>query len=288
LQQLRERALELVNEERRERGLEVLSQGPALDEAAQAHAEDMLRRNYYAHESPDGDTVMDRYLRAGGAQWHVTAENIARCRGCPSPATPDRVESLHEGWMDSPPHRENILRRGLDRFGFSIVIGFDQTLYAVQTFAGAGMPREMQPGEEAHAIGADQQTALALERINEERIANNLDPLEAASMLIHAASTLVPERNLNDFTPDLEGKLVKALPGDARHEWQSVAAVVGRCGGCGTQPTAPDIRFFIKQWLSEPNYRRSILRKDLTHLGLVVRANGDGLKIAMAVLGQHR
>lgn len=52
LAKLRQKALELVNKERRDRDLQPLTLGPALNEAAQRHAEDMLARNYYAHVSP--------------------------------------------------------------------------------------------------------------------------------------------------------------------------------------------------------------------------------------------
>jgi uncharacterized protein YkwD len=288
LDQLRQKALELVNGERREHGLETLSLGPDLNEAAQSHAEDMLQRNYYAHTSPEGATVADRYSDAGGSRWHVTAENIARCEGCPSPPTEERVERLHRGWMDSPPHRENILRRGLDRFGFGIITGSDQALYAVQTFAGAGTPREMQPGETSVVTGIDEQTALALQRINKERRANGREPLQADPVLARAASSLVPQGSQDSSTIDLQGSLSGALPADASRNWQSLAGIVGRCGGCGTEPTDADIRYFVRQWLEDPGYRNRLLSHDFTHLGLALQGNGDGLKTASAVLGQQR
>ncbi len=288
IDQLRRKALELVNNERRGRGLEPLSLGPALNTAAQSHAEDMLRRSYYAHASPEGGTVADRYTDAGGSRWHVTAENIARCRGCPAPPTEERIESLHQGWMDSPPHRANILRRGLDRFGFGIVVGSDQTLYAVQTFAGAGMPREMQPGETSIVAESDEQTALALQRINEERRAHGRGSLRADPMLARAASNLMPGSSQDASTVDLQSALSRALPDDASRDWQSFAAIIGQCGGCGTKPTKADIRYFVQQWLEDPGYRSRLLSSELTHLGFVLQADGDGLKVASAVLGDRR
>jgi uncharacterized protein YkwD len=288
LDRLRQRALELVNDARRDSGLEPLSQGDTLNEAAQTHAEDMLRRDYYAHVSPEGNTVMDRYVEAGGSRWRLTAENIARCRGCASPPTGDRVENLHEGWMNSPPHRENILRAGLDRFGFGIVVGADQTLYAVQTFAGAGRPRDIQPDDEVARIEPERQTQIALQRINTERRANDLEPLQAASALIQGASNLVPQDDLSRSAATLQGDLADAMPSDAGRDWRSFAAFAGRCGGCGEEPSAADVRFFVQQWLDEAGFRSRLLSPEVTHLGLVVRADGEGLKVAAAVLGQHR
>lgn len=288
LDQLRQKAIELVNDERREHGLESLSLGSPLNSAAQSHAEDMLRRGYYAHTSPEGDTVADRYLEAGGSRWQVTAENIARCQGCPAPPTEQRIEELHQGWMNSPPHRENILRRGLDRFGFGIVVGPDQTLYAVQTFAGAGTPRGGQPDEADVVAGSDEQTALALQRINKERRARNEAPLKADPALIRASSNLLPKDSQPTAAIDLQGDLSRALPSSTSQDWRSLAAIMGRCGGCGAQPSSADIRSFVTQWLEDPSYRSRLLDEDLTHFGFSLQASGDGLKTASAVLGQRR
>ena len=62
--------------------------GPTLDKAAQAHAEDMLQRHYYAHETPEGKDPRDRFLAAGGSPSSLVEENIARCAGCPVPPRP--------------------------------------------------------------------------------------------------------------------------------------------------------------------------------------------------------
>lgn len=74
-------ALELLHQDRRERTLPPLQLDAILNEAAQKHAEDMLRRGYYSHRSLEGETGMDRYRAAGGGTSQVVAENIARCEG---------------------------------------------------------------------------------------------------------------------------------------------------------------------------------------------------------------
>jgi uncharacterized protein YkwD len=132
---LEQRALALVNEARAEAGLDALSYSASLAEAAQQHAEDMLERDYYAHETPGGETFADRIREAGDERWLLTAENIARCAGCQTPPGVARVEAFHEGWMDSAGHRRNILEEDATSFGFGIV-GEGEAVYAVQTFAG--------------------------------------------------------------------------------------------------------------------------------------------------------
>lgn len=132
---LRHLALQLVNEARAGQGLAPLRLDDALNRAAQAHADDMLKRDYFAHASPEGDSVRDRYRAAGGAPVRRVAENLGRSFDTTGPPAADVVRRLHDGWMQSPGHRENILRPNLDRFGFGFAAR-DAGSYAVQTFAG--------------------------------------------------------------------------------------------------------------------------------------------------------
>ena len=67
---------------------------------AQAHSEDMRRRGYFDHVTPDGLTPLDRVQGAGIAVWAV-AENIAL--GQPTGA------SVYESWRGSAGHRRNLL-----------------------------------------------------------------------------------------------------------------------------------------------------------------------------------
>jgi uncharacterized protein YkwD len=288
LARLRERALELMNEARGKHGLRPLELGSALNRAAQSHAEDMLRRAYYGHVSPEGGTVADRYREAGGSRWRLTAENIARCAACDPPPTIERVERLHEGWMNSPPHRENILRRGLDRFGFGIAVGGKgEPLYAVQAFAGPGTPRGVQPKEAAKPAGPEEQMETALKTINRERRRKGAPPLKPSAALDNAAGALLPEQEIDGFALERMKGLRTALPNSGR-EWRSVSVLAARCGGCGVRPTRADVRSFVGQWLDDGEHHRTLLDAKLDSLGFVIRANGEGRKTALAVLGRQR
>ena len=287
LAQLRERALALVNQERVKHGFPELSLEPNLNEAAQAHARDMLERSYYAHVSPEGDTVADRYVTAGGSRWKIVAENIARCAACRPPPTTETVERLHQGWMNSPPHRENILARGLAGFGFGILVGPDRGLYAVQDFAGPGVPRNIQPEEDARVLSPEGQVSLALQVINKARAEKGVPLLERSSPLTEAASVLLPQEAAENFDLKLSNDLLGAIPTNSRARWRSVSVVAGACGGCGGHPTAADVRSFVNQWLDNPQYRSTLLSPELTNLGFVLRANAEGRKVALAVLGNE-
>ncbi|MFF5973485.1 CAP domain-containing protein [Streptomyces sp. NPDC012769] len=92
--------LTLANAERKRAGCDPLRSDPRLREAAQAHADDMAARGYYAHDSQNGQSAGDR-ITAAGYTWSAWGENIHR--GTRSPA-----ETVTE-WMDSEAHRKNIL-----------------------------------------------------------------------------------------------------------------------------------------------------------------------------------
>ncbi|MFC0201117.1 CAP domain-containing protein [Paracoccus rhizosphaerae] len=279
---LNQRALDLVNQARQDQGLETLTAGADLDEAARVHAEDMLDRNYYAHESPEGEDVRDRYLTAGGSEWELVAENIARCVGCDIPADIARVEAFQEGWMNSPGHRANILAEGLERFGFATASG-GQTVYAVQTFAGPGTSRGDEPGQPVDAQAAAE---IALDRINAIRQDEDLEPLQLEPSLQQTAAALVPE-DLRSFALTDMGSLREALPEEARRDWQRIMTIGGTCGGCGTRPVAGDVETFVSDWLAAGSpYRDQILQQGLTHAGMVLRTDGKGRKVALLLLAE--
>jgi uncharacterized protein YkwD len=287
LQALRQRALELVNQARAARDLARLETGRNLDEAAQSHAQDMLQRGYFSHASPDGGTVQDRYVAAGGSRSELVAENIARCEGCE--ATAARIERLQEGWMNSPEHRENILREGLARFGFGIATDAHGSLYAVQTFAGPGTPRGADRNEaRAAALSQGQIAARATELINEARRDANVGDLRNSPALGEAARNLLPEPNADQAALNIGGNLSEALPAGERGRWRSLSVVAASCGGCGAHPTAADIRSFRDQWLDNPQYKQRLLDPNATAMGFAMQADGSGRKTAVLVLGTTR
>lgn len=274
LESLRERSLELVNQARTERGLPPLDYTETLNEAADAHARDMLARDYYSHRSPEGENVRDRYLAAGGQQWRVIRENIARCAGCPAPGL-EAVKELHEGWMNSPGHRKNILAEGLDGYGFGIAHDDGRRL-AVQTFAGQGTePAELVEGE-PEPLDPEAQTELAADLINEARGSSSVSP--APALVEHVASIL-PDGS-HDQVELGELDVLSGLPAGLRY--RQYRALFARCGGCGATPTDADVHSFIDQW--REGSRSTLLQKSLSAIGMAIAADGRGSKIAVAIL----
>ena len=110
----------LLNRERTQRGLRPLGLNALLSSASLAHSEDMVKRDYFEHATPDGRSVVDRlralgYARGGAAS---TGENIAY--GVGDKSTP---ASIVRTWMNSPGHRADILRPTFTEIGIGIALG---------------------------------------------------------------------------------------------------------------------------------------------------------------------
>lgn len=282
---IRAHALDLVNQSRQEHDLPPLVLEDKLNASAQAHADDMYKRRYHDHNSPEGNTAHDRYIEAGGSKWRQVAENIAHCTGCRPPPRVSIAERLHRGWMQSPGHRENILRKGLTHFGYGMVADEQKELYAAQTFAGPGLPRGLREDEPPTPLSAEEQAQRALERINLARQESGAVRLQLSPELNRAAQTILPAHDLEDF--DLESRQ-HLLSSSARQQWRSLFVLSANCGGCGAVPTAADVRYFAQDWLDDPSYKKDLLDPRVTHIGFAIAANGEGMKVALAVLGLGR
>lgn len=88
LSEMRSFALALVNRDRQLNGASALKEDAALDRAAQKHAEDMLRRKYFAHVSPEGRNPSARVIAEGVDPNEGVGENISR-------ALDDRTQALY-------------------------------------------------------------------------------------------------------------------------------------------------------------------------------------------------
>ncbi|HKJ61883.1 MAG TPA: CAP domain-containing protein [Hyphomicrobiales bacterium] len=286
-QDLRELALKLVNNERTSRQLNPLKLGPKLTEAAQSHADDMLRRKYYSHYSPEGKSIGDRFKAAGGDPWLLTAENIAKCEGCKPPIDEAYVRQMHEGWMNSPGHRANILRKGLTEFGYGLVIGQGKILYAVQTFSGPGTPQGDDAAADARALSPQEQLEIALGEINRKRQTNGRSALRPSPALSQAARNMLPESGDSEFKVRQSGDIYDAVPPESQNDWAQLTAVIASCGGCGTEPVRPDAVYFTGHWLGDSRYNEMLMQADATYFGFAMAANGKGKKIGVGLLGKE-
>lgn len=123
-----ESIVSLANEARVENGLAELTTSSLLARAAQNKADDMLARQYFAHNTPDGQTPWT-FIKAVGYSYTTAGENLA--------IDFTQAENVQAAWMNSPGHRANILNGNFTEIGIGIASGtYDnhQTTIVVQMF----------------------------------------------------------------------------------------------------------------------------------------------------------
>lgn len=101
----------LLNDERGRVSVQPVTFDQALTDAAQAHASDMERNDYFSHTGLNGSTVGDR-VAAAGYDYDWAAENILQ-------GTTDEATAVR-AWMNSPPHRDAMLDPRAEEFGLGL------------------------------------------------------------------------------------------------------------------------------------------------------------------------
>ena len=156
--------VQLTNEIRARVGVPPLKESQTLDTVADGKAEDMLMKQYFAHEGPDKKEV-DDWLKSAGYKYLVAGENLAMGFSTP--------EEVVDGWTKSKTHYENMVDPDFSEIGVGMVVGAfaktDTTLIA-QYFArptGEKTSAEIRsktttPGTLAKTLAMDNQTKKVL------------------------------------------------------------------------------------------------------------------------------
>ncbi|MEM7354725.1 MAG: CAP domain-containing protein [Acidobacteriota bacterium] len=129
-----QRVFDATNAERSQHGLPPLAPEPTLGLVARGHSDDMLRRGYFSHTSPDGDSAGDRVASQHRRLVGLAGENIWTGSGYGATAAPVLARLIVESWMSSPGHRANILRPESTHLGVGIVTE-GREVRATQVFA---------------------------------------------------------------------------------------------------------------------------------------------------------
>jgi uncharacterized protein YkwD len=111
----------VLNAERARHNLRPLRLNRKLSRAARRHSRSMARKRFFSHTSPGGASFVDRirgtgYL-SGVSSWTI-GENIAYGSGKRS-----SPRSIGSAWMNSPPHRANILSASFREIGIGLASG---------------------------------------------------------------------------------------------------------------------------------------------------------------------
>lgn len=103
--------LDLINQERSQKGLPSLTSDSTLVRLARQKSQDMVDNNYFGHESPTYGKVGDM-LKAAGVKYRLAAENIGQG---------GNVATVHGMMMDSGPHRAAVLNGKYSQVGVGVV-----------------------------------------------------------------------------------------------------------------------------------------------------------------------
>ncbi|MCR4256396.1 MAG: CAP domain-containing protein, partial [Candidatus Uhrbacteria bacterium] len=165
--------IELSNRVRASLELPPLVTDERLSQAAQAKADDMAKRGYFAHASLDGSTALDR-IRQTGYPTRYAAENLA--------VHFMTALDVQRGWMNSPSHRSILLDERYEDSGVGVAYGFyegRETTFVVHLFGTQteGVAPESEPRLVTNAViasasgvaGTDAGRVLA-QTFSEERV----------------------------------------------------------------------------------------------------------------------
>lgn len=123
----KEEVLRLVNIERAKEGLVELTMDYNLSRVAQLKSEDMIKNNYFSHNSPVYGTPFDM-MKSHGIRYRIAGENIAMGHSTP--------QEVVQGWMNSEGHRKNIMNPRFTHLGMGIQKSESGRIYWTQMFTG--------------------------------------------------------------------------------------------------------------------------------------------------------
>jgi uncharacterized protein YkwD len=107
-----DKARDLINAYRKEKGLKPLKLNAALTEAAKAHSRDLAKWDRISHYGSDGSNPWDRVKRAG-YNAKVAAENVGTGQAS--------LDEVIKGWQQSPGHNKNLLLADVEHMGIALV-----------------------------------------------------------------------------------------------------------------------------------------------------------------------
>lgn len=130
----------LVNNTRKEMGLDPLTIAKPLNEAADGHTQWMLDTGNFSHSGEDGSSASERIREAGfpmDVESWGTRENLGYIEVTGGADLRDEIRQMHQNLLDSPSHRKNILDPDLEYIGIGLEVGrYDghTVLMATQNF----------------------------------------------------------------------------------------------------------------------------------------------------------
>lgn len=103
--------LDATNVARQNNGAKPLAMNSKLNISGKSKCDDMVNRNYWEHNDPDGHDPY-RFISKAGVSYSQAGENLAYGF--------KNSREVVDGWMKSPSHKENLLNSDYTQVGFGV------------------------------------------------------------------------------------------------------------------------------------------------------------------------
>ena len=247
LDSVRNRILELVNEQRTQNGLSPVTLDNTVCQAAQIRVNEIL--SVFDHKRPDGTSCFTVYEDVQ-VEPESAGENIAS--GYDSP------DAVVNAWMNSEGHRENILTPGFTKLG----IGYMQVNgrnYWTQLFTSSYGPLSTAPGlspEEKLAVYREE----VLRLVNQERAAAGLSALTLDTELYEPAMIRAEESAVDFGHTRPDGRSCFSVFQDYGISYRFAGENLAY--GFATPESV------VKAWMNSPGHRANILSGNYGRMGV--------------------
>lgn len=251
-----QRLLTLVNAYRKQEGLLNLELDESLCEAAQDLSNHQARINKMTHSGPSGLSVGKR-LTAKGYRWQSVAENVGYGHSS--------LEQAMAQWINSPPHRKNLLGPNFTKFGAAAAVNSRSGLvYLTQEFA-----KPMGTTKTADiTVSLNLENMLSL--VNEHRLAYNATPLKLDQKLIATAqklaSFMASKGRLTWQGPDGESQADRAAKEGFDY------SILGQNIAAGFKDEAEAMGL----WMKNPANFKPLMDPRITRIGVAFALGVDG------------
>lgn len=237
--------IRLTNIERKKHGLQPLKEDKKVAEVARKKSQDMVTKQYFAHDSPTYGSPFDM-LKQFGVQYYSAGENIARGQTTP--------EEVVRAWMDSDGHRKNILHPEYTHIGVGFI---GQGYYWTQQFIKRVDPNISQKSFEQRVV----------ELTNQERKKHGLSPLVVNSKLTESAKAKSQDMAEHDYFN--HSSPTYGSPFDMMDKFGISYQTAGENIAKG-QSTPESV---VQAWMDSEGHKANILNPKFTHIGVGFEKN---------------
>ena len=255
--------LDLHNKARAEAKLGKLTLSDKLVAAAKVQAKDMADQDKMAHEGSDGSTP-DVRVKAQGYHFEVVGENVAMGQ--------KTAAEVMRSWMESPHHKDNILRPEFTEVGLACYVTADGVAWWCADF-----------GKPWPTIDPAKDGAAMLSALNEARAEGDaLKPFKPNAKLAAAAQKHAQE------TADA-GKFIDREAG-AKTPVQRAQAEGYAATGISLSDAIghADAAKAVKSWLGNEGSRKVLMGKYYEDVGIGVATDKDGVPYWSVMFGKPK